>query len=52
MPSYKLTYFKARGAVEVSRFIMAYGGIEYEDIRLEGAEWQELKPSEFIFVNK
>ena len=45
MPSYKLTYFNAQGPAEVSRFIMAYGDIEYEDIRITPAEWKELKPS-------
>ena len=47
MPSYKLTYFNARGSVEASRIIMAYADIKYEDIRLEfnGPAWLELKPS-------
>lgn len=43
--SIKLYYFDARGRGELCRLILAYGGIEYEDIRVSGAEWQELKPN-------
>ncbi|XP_019637382.1 PREDICTED: hematopoietic prostaglandin D synthase-like [Branchiostoma belcheri] len=48
MPSYKLTYFDARGRAEPVRLLCAAGGIEYEDVRvgggMEGEQWAELKP--------
>ena len=50
MPTYKLTYFNSRGNAEVIRMIMAYGDIEYEDVRLTGEQWLELKPSTYTFV--
>ncbi len=42
-----LTYFDTTGRAELSRIIMAYGGIQYEDKRLTGEEWQKFKPSRF-----
>ena len=47
MPSYKLIYFKARGSGELSRFVFAQAGVEYEDVRLEygGEEWAAQKPT-------
>ncbi|CAH1248719.1 HPGDS [Branchiostoma lanceolatum] len=44
MPTYKLTYFKGRGRAEIARLLFAAGGVKYEDVRLEGEEWQQLKP--------
>jgi len=44
MPSFKLTYFPARGAAELTRYILAYGGVEYDDNRIKGPEWGPLKP--------
>jgi len=43
--SYKLTYFSGRGRAELSRMIFAQAGVQYEDVRLERADWQQLKPS-------
>ncbi|XP_072167883.1 S-crystallin SL11-like [Diadema setosum] len=34
MPSYKLTYFDARGRVEIARLLFALKGVEFEDVRL------------------
>lgn len=47
MPTYKLIYFEARGGAEVSRFIFAYAGVQFEDVRIKysGEEWQQLKPN-------
>lgn len=47
MPTYKLSYFNARGAAEPIRFIFAQAGVSYEDIRVEyGAQsWTDLKPN-------
>ena len=35
MPSYKLTYFDARGRAEISRLIFAAAGVEYTDERVK-----------------
>ena len=45
MSNYKLFYFNARGRAEVSRFILAQAGVDYEDKRLTGEEFVKLKPS-------
>lgn len=42
-PTIKLTYFNARGRGEISRLVFAYGGIAYEDNRIEFSEWPALK---------
>ena len=39
MPHYKLCYFNGRGLAEVSRWILAIAGQEFEDIRWEREEW-------------
>jgi len=44
MAEYKLTYFNARGVAEPIRWILAYSGQNYEDIRIEREQWPELKP--------
>ena len=43
MPQYKLTYFNGRGRAEVSRLIFAQAGVQYEDKRISGEEWGQLK---------
>jgi hypothetical protein len=45
MSQYKLTYFNLRARGELARLLFAAAGVEYEDIRLEKAQWLELKPS-------
>ena len=45
MPKYTLIYFGARGRAELCRFIFAQAGVEYEDKRVAGEEWQKLKPN-------
>jgi len=45
MSQYKLTYFNRRARAELARLIFAAAGVPYEDIRLERAQWPELKPS-------
>ena len=42
--SYKLFYFNLRGRGELSRFVFAQAGVEYEDERIEFKDWRELKP--------
>ncbi len=45
MPSYKLTYFPARGRAEISRFIFKQAEVDFEDVRIGGEDWAKLKPS-------
>ncbi|XP_033745537.1 uncharacterized protein LOC117331053 [Pecten maximus] len=44
MPSYKLTYFDARGSAELTRLALAAAGADFEDDRLSREEWAALKP--------
>ena len=43
-PKIKLTYFDVRARAELSRIILAQAGVEYEDCRIKGEEWQKMKP--------
>ncbi|NP_001083518.1 prostaglandin D2 synthase, hematopoietic a [Xenopus laevis] len=45
MPSYKLIYFNLEGRGEILRYLFSYSNIEFEDRRLEFADWPALKPS-------
>ena len=45
MAKLKLTYFNGRGRGEPARLILAQAGVEYEDNRIEFADWPALKPS-------
>ena len=44
-PKIKLTYFNGKGRTEPARLILAYAGVDYEDCRIEFADWPKLKPS-------
>ena len=44
----KLYYFNLRGRAELSRLILAQGGADYEDTRIEKEDWPKLKPSKSI----
>lgn len=48
MSSYKIHYFNFRGRGEAIRFLLSYGGIEFEDIRFEEDEWPKIKPCKFL----
>ena len=48
MPNYKLYYFNMKGRAELARLILAYAGIEFEDVRYERDEWLQHKPSKFL----
>jgi hypothetical protein len=43
-PAYKLTYFNVKALAEPIRFLLSYGGVEFEDYRVEKEEWLQLKP--------
>ena len=45
MPTYKLIYFPGRGRGEVSRYILAAGGADFEDCRVTMDKWPEVKKS-------
>ena len=44
----KFTYFDGFGRGELSRLILAYAGVAYEDVRIKMAEWPALKASTLI----
>lgn len=44
-PAYKLTYFDLRALAEPIRLLFAYGGINYEDVRIADDKWPEVKPT-------
>lgn len=46
-PTYKLYYFNIRALAEPIRYLLAYGKITYEDVRVEREDWPTLKPSKF-----
>uniref|UniRef100_A0A1B0GKQ7 GST N-terminal domain-containing protein n=1 Tax=Lutzomyia longipalpis TaxID=7200 RepID=A0A1B0GKQ7_LUTLO len=43
MPNYKVIYFNVKALAEPLRFLLAYGGIEFEDLRVSREEWPTLK---------
>lgn len=51
MPTYKLTYFAARGRAELIRLIFHTGGVKFVDERIEGKDWPALKPSKYRSVD-
>lgn len=47
-PAYKLTYFPLKARCEPIRLLFSYGGIEFEDNRIQFDEWIKVKPSQAI----
>ncbi|KAK9744906.1 Glutathione S-transferase, N-terminal domain [Popillia japonica] len=45
MSDIKLTYFNGRGLAEHIRYLLKYGNIAFEDIRIEQDNWPALKES-------
>ncbi|KAI4470748.1 glutathione s-transferase [Holotrichia oblita] len=43
-PNIKLIYYNSRGFGEVIRVLLKYGNIDFEDERIEYAEWPKIKP--------
>ena len=46
----KLTYFNVRGRGELSRLILQYAQVPFEDNRIAREEWPKLKPSKLIYI--
>ncbi|XP_037032086.1 glutathione S-transferase-like [Bradysia coprophila] len=44
-PKFKLSYFNVKALAEPIRLLFAYGGVDYEDIRVSQEEWAVLKPT-------
>ena len=40
----KLIYFNSRGRAEITRYVLAQAGVDYEDVRLTKEEWEKMKP--------
>jgi hypothetical protein len=51
MPEYKVYYFNVKALGEPLRFLMTYGNIPFEDIRVSREDWPALKPSEYCFIS-
>ncbi|XP_076672971.1 glutathione S-transferase S4 [Andrena cerasifolii] len=47
MTEYKLIYFNVMGLGEPIRYLLSYGGVQFEDVRLDhgSSEWTKLKPT-------
>lgn len=49
-PKFKLSYFNVKALAEPIRLLFAYGGVDYEDIRVSHEEWVVLKPSKIFLI--
>jgi len=47
MASYKLTYFNVAGLGEPIRYLLSYGKIPFEDVRVTREEWASRKDSTY-----
>ena len=45
MPTYKFIYFNGRGRGEVTRYLLAAAGVDFEDHRLTFDSWPAVKPT-------
>ncbi|KAF5279380.1 hypothetical protein FQA39_LY05490 [Lamprigera yunnana] len=43
-PTYKLIYWPISGIAEPIRYLLSYGGIDFEDFRFVQKKWPEIKP--------
>lgn len=46
-PNFTLFYFNIKALAEPIRYLFAYGGQAFEDVRVTRDEWPALKPSEY-----
>lgn len=44
-PTYTLFYFNLKALAEPLRYLLAYGNLEYDDVRVTRDEWPALKPT-------
>ncbi|GAB9468301.1 Rxlr effector protein [Globisporangium polare] len=44
-PQLKVTYFHGAGRAELTRLLLTFGGVEFVDERIEGADFPALKPT-------
>lgn len=44
--AYKLFYFNSKALAEPIRFLLSYGNIQFEDNRIEFADWPKFKNCE------
>ncbi|CAH1117413.1 unnamed protein product [Phaedon cochleariae] len=44
-PAYKLTYFNVTSLGEPIRFLLNYGNLEFEDVRIDMEQWPTIKPT-------
>ncbi|XP_068085135.1 glutathione S-transferase [Anabrus simplex] len=44
-PKYKLTYFDIKGVGEHIRYVLSYGGADFEDKRIKQEDWPKFKSS-------
>uniref|UniRef100_A0A8D8MFA8 glutathione transferase n=1 Tax=Culex pipiens TaxID=7175 RepID=A0A8D8MFA8_CULPI len=45
MPDYKVYYFNVKALGEPLRFLLSYGNLPFDDIRITREEWPALKPT-------
>lgn len=50
MVHYKLTYGNYRGLGEMTRLLLHYANVPFEDYRPEMTDWPSLKPSKYGHV--
>ena len=50
MSTYKLTYFNFPALGEPIRFLLSYGGVEFEDNRIEWSNWHNVKDCKYLLV--
>lgn len=51
MTKYKLTYFNFIALGEPIRYLLSYGGVDFEDNRIEWRDWPKIKPSKLKSFN-
>lgn len=48
-PPFKLTYFNFTGLGEPIRYLLSYGDLEFDDVRIDFEQWPNLKPSKLCY---